>query len=118
MDEKLTNEVLGRLDALAEKLGTTTEYLWQVMVEDIARRGLVLGISCLALSGVFFLLSYLTWKKLASLRENNKYGFHDPVIFIGLITAFASIVCAGHVAYYLSEGLSPHIEAWKILTGG
>jgi len=41
VDESTKDAVLSRIDALAEKMGTTAEYLWSSVVEDVSRRGLL-----------------------------------------------------------------------------
>jgi len=46
MDEATRNEILTRVDALAERLGTTAEYLWSSIVQDVMVRGWALFAGC------------------------------------------------------------------------
>lgn len=61
MDEQLINKAMDMLSTMAEQLGTTSEYLWSVLV----RQGTIGGISRLVLMVLFlvFVVYYLSTLK-------------------------------------------------------
>ena len=88
--QELTKEFLTRLDALADKLGTTADYLWIVLVKQAQIE---------AIESIFILISgigttYFTMKLWWWLVPRIEAAEHEDGgwIFLGVISSIVSIV--------------------------
>lgn len=91
MKQELQNEILQRVDALAERLGTTAEYLWPAAVwhTQVISGAKVFG-------GVLaFFLILITMKRLSKWAKKEEYTLGEPeygmpmmILGIGLVVAF------------------------------
>lgn len=113
MDEKM----LERVDALAAKLGTTAEYLWQVMVEDVVRRGVV-GAALFMIGAAA--MSFVAWKlSVAARAYRPKNSLDDASFMLWLSCGVVATIAAIFVGFGIEsamEAASPHITAWEYLT--
>jgi len=85
-------ELLKRLDSLAEKLGTTGAYLWQVLV----RQGRVEGIADLVTAGLLGIIIFCLYKtiQLFHRKAEAEDTFDDFGWIVGQIIAGISLVLA------------------------
>jgi len=82
MSPELQKELLTRLDALAERLGTKAEYLWAVLVREQfvnGITGLVTGTLFLAASiwGMLRIAKYVYRKEKSKYNESLEYALDD-----------------------------------------
>jgi len=91
MNEKLSEELLARLDLLAAKLNTTGEHLWEVLT----RQGYIVGAY-----GLFTLVAGLLmvvaacycWNKAYKLDKDNDYDWAGGLGFLGVLSGILAIV--------------------------
>jgi uncharacterized membrane protein HdeD (DUF308 family) len=84
------------LKQLATKLGTTTEYLWGVLVHGNHVEGFILLVY--TLFGVALVIAgyrLVEW----SLREDARYN-DDWAMFVGVISAAAGTICVVAFSYW------------------
>lgn len=79
-------EVLKRLDALAEKLGTTAVYLWAVLVKQAYLTGIGDGIVALMLFGVSWFSIKCFNKTLVKAAEEDDDWYFASVL-LGIVIA-------------------------------
>jgi len=114
MDEATRNEILTRVDALAERLGTTAEYLRSSIVQDVMVRGWALFAGCALIAVLLLIVAKRLAPKLRDL---------DAVDQVPLALAIACLFCGACVSLglalnYLSQAVAPRLEAWRVLIGG
>jgi hypothetical protein len=115
-------EILKRLDVLAEKLGTTAQYLWSVLV----KQGTIEGISDIFV-GVIFLIGLIIGIKLLKfcIKEGPKHrsekcnDWQGPYIFgsfVGTVMIIAGTIGFTTWIYYgLQALLNPEYYALQKL---
>ena len=82
IQEPLQQEILTRIDRLAEKLGVTAEYLWPHLV----RHSFAEGISVIVGASVLIVISIVLW--WWALREDEE----GLAILAGVVTLVAAIL--------------------------
>lgn len=108
-------ELLKRLDAVAAKLGTTTEYLWKVLV----KQGYVEGIAQLVSIPALLLLAYMGYrlsKKLYQMGEDDGWNGPGPVFgsaFLYLGIGAAIFLAMGNAYFGLLQLLNPEYFALR-----
>jgi cytochrome bd-type quinol oxidase subunit 1 len=122
MGEKITEEVLKRIDALAAKLGVVAEHLWEVLVRQAAIDGyvhLAWAAVLFVISTVLVTVSYRLYKRAMQNDTNDGpgYGFCAVMFFLlGLLCFLGGSV--GNVMNAISELANPEFAALKLLIGG
>lgn len=126
MDESMKEELLTRLDALAEKLGTTGEYLWEVLVRQAeiqVYQDLLTSAVLFICGGVLLALGLYLLKQSTSYvwggnedsyttmsgRANRKTG----AFFSWAGSLFFLILSLSHAASLLTPLLNPEYWALK-----
>ena len=125
-DTTLQDEILQRVDALAESLGTTAEYLWSVLVRDAFVRGLVGAIVCGVAAIVLAFFAFRAGRSACRLPvvkprgvyvcENDGKRMSLTIVCISL--GFVALCCAIGAGGYALDAASPHLKALEILRGG
>lgn len=116
------SELLKRLDVLAEKLGTTANYLWHVLV----KQGLTEGIILTGLSIVCFVVAYKGYKLLmwsfkegpSSVKEGSDEwaGRYIFSAIVGTALTIVGICCGLSYMYYgLQWAINPEFYALEKL---
>jgi len=117
MPDNITQEVLTRVDALAAKLGTSVEFLYTVLIADVALKGLVVFV-CMASIGLLVgLVGYLTGRSLFKKAKDERSVDAEiggyVVTGLGIVVGFGLI--GGSVAW-LCDYAAPNIEVMRILS--
>lgn len=100
-------EVLSRLDAVAAKLGTTTTYLWQVLVKQAVVQGGISLADALGL-GILFYITYRVGKYTVKLAIGNPEGrYHDESGYWYIATG----VCAIAAIIFVMQGIDAGTDA-------
>lgn len=101
----MNQELLDRIDALALKLGTTTEYLWPSLVGAVR----VNGIIAITVVTIFLIISgFLVRLALKSESE-------EPIVFSTVICVILSIVSVIVWSCSMANILYPEARAFKDL---
>jgi len=82
-------EILSRLDAIADKVGSTVEHFWPILVSQQINYGvgsLVGAFLCFVLSMVFGYLSYKIFCKVDLETDINDYGCTGRVLLSAIFT--------------------------------
>lgn len=113
-------ELLKRLDAVASKLGTTTEYLWRVLV----KQGYVEAIATLCIIPVLLLCAYGCYvfvKKIWAVGVKDDWDSPGPrfgVVF-GIVGSIILVVVSACNAYYgVIQLLNPEYFALQQILQG
>jgi hypothetical protein len=114
MDEK---EILARIDALAERIGTTTQYLWTALVEDIALQSIITLVASLLSLTVSALAAGLWGPRLLrrGAKENNEGVFGGGVALL-VAGCLVGIISLGISAEAAQKIVAPRLEAMERLT--
>lgn len=81
MDEQLKEELLKRLDVLAAQLGTTSEYIWEVLIKQ-ARVEAVISVVAVAFGIVLLVIGCYLGRRLA-VNVKEIIEADTPALFIG-----------------------------------
>ena len=96
-------EVLKRLDTLAEKLGTTAAYLWSVL----CKQAISDGISSL-IWGVLFVIFYVITFSLSNRLRKSKN--EDKIVGGWLLFAAAHVIGLSIAVYFMTDAVQHFIN--------
>jgi hypothetical protein len=115
MDNVVTQEVFKRIDALAEKMGTTAQYLWPKLVAYT--QGVAIGQAIISIIVAVALVVTLIWSVKRGIKED--WGPLEFIVSVG-----CGIFLLFSVGFSISEGprvfaaiLSPEAAAFYKLVG-
>lgn len=80
------------LSELAEKLGTTAEYLWEVLVKQAPVAGIGEVLSLVAGFVTLSVISFVFLKLYKKYTEGSSYSIGDGDVFVGMITFLVGMV--------------------------
>ena len=83
----MTPELQNTLAMLAQKLGTSVEHLWPVLV---AKTKFDAGISILWLGALGFVMAFISWRSFKELRNKHEYMSDAPMGW-GLLMGISGI---------------------------
>ena len=119
MEHELQTEILSRVDALAEKLGTTAEYLWTSLntgVSNSAFAYIIFGASILAFGLLVFAIFFTLGLKLGKREERNLSESGMGFMVFGTVALVISfIICIGIIGSNLEKLMAPQIKSLEIL---
>ena len=103
METQLTTELLGRLDELAQTLGTTTEYLWSVLIYQSFIAGLVglIAAGVLLLIGIWPARVVFQGLFLSSIEDKE---MACTFVIIGLLMVIAVLITDNIMGVIYPEG--------------
>jgi hypothetical protein len=116
MDNVVTQEVFNRIDAMAEKLGTTAQYLWPKLVAYTKW----VAIGQIMISVLIFVSAQIlcVW----SIKRGAKGGWNDPIDFIVSIVSgtfvfgiVLALITSGPNSF--AQAFSPEAAAFYKLVG-
>lgn len=106
----MQDEILKRLDALAEQMGIATGHLWEVMV----RQATISGIVDMAWALVLIFVVIVGWKiGKWGVSGNDGKGSEPATVLGGLMLTIGSISFAMSLTYGIQELLNPEFYALK-----
>lgn len=114
MNEELTKEILTRIDVVAEKLGTTAEYLWPYLVraQFVYGLGHLIGVVIAIIACAFF--SFFGYRfVVASMIENEDQLNPPPKFFAGSIFLAVSLMMA--IVSFISGGIFLSVGIRRLL---
>lgn len=109
----MREETYGTIKEIADKLGTTTEYLWLILVKQAP----ISGISDLIVCFVLITSCYLSSKASYKLYDNDKLyenvGTGLASMFTGILILFSIIVISCNLSLIVSALYNPEYWALK-----
>jgi hypothetical protein len=112
-------EALKRLDALAEKLGTTAQYLWTVLVKQAYIEGIVgtvLFVLCAIYLGIGIRLLFKWGRQFPDASYNEETILATKMTVVGVTGAIALITCLVCLTAFM-QLLNPEYYALQQLLG-
>ncbi len=111
-------ELTGLLEQLAEKLGTTTEYLWGVLITQ-AKVSAIIDLIYIVLVSIIGVIIYKVHKHLMKENENGDtryYILEDsaviPMFIVSIVWSVLFIVCFFSLGNIISGLINP--EYWAL----
>lgn len=95
---------------LADKLGTTAEHLWGVLIAQARVEFFAMSITYLIILILFGITFFLYKKHMNEKYQVNKFTI--PMLIVGFITATSLISGLGYLPMYLASILNP--EYWAL----
>ena len=115
--EKISSEVLGKLEMLANNLGVAVENLYSVVVEDMVRSNMLQGYICLGIflltTGVLLTLLVRTSRGWEQHSEEWQI-FHVLTMLAFTLMAIPSVIT---MVEAFSRAARPHAEALELFKG-
>ena len=115
--EKISSEVLGKLEMLANSLGVAVENLYSVVVEDMVRSNMLQGYICLGIflltTGVLLTLLVRTSRGWEQHSEEWQIFHVFTMVAFGLMAIPSVIV----MVRAFSRAARPHAEALELFKG-
>jgi hypothetical protein len=123
MDNTVTQEVFKRIDALAEKMGTTAQYLWPKLVQYEFNRGFMDIVSSMALTALFFYFTLRAYQYGNTAEGKERYRSSDPkpynvlALLLGIVACLLLIATLLFAPNNLVAIFSPEAAAFYKLVG-
>lgn len=92
IQEQLQQEILSRIDKLAEKLGVTVEYLWPQLV----RLTMIEAFTCILAMAVTVVIAVALWVKAKNTDSYNNEGWTIGAVAASVIAAIFIIAVIGY----------------------
>jgi len=107
IQEPLQQEILMRIDRLAEKLGVTAEYLWPHLVRyEVAQ-----GVATIVCTALFAAIAALFWWFAGSAKINEDLAFGIALV----MTIVAVVLIIVSVTMGIPNLIAPEAVAFKAL---
>ena len=113
----MQEELLKRLDSLAEQLGTTVEYLWPLLIKQQYMEGLmnlVVWVPALLLVAVGYVL-YMRWAIKNEKLDIYNEGWFALAIGWGVVTMLSLIGLPFAIHYGIMHVLVPEAYALQVI---
>lgn len=113
------NELTQLLQQLAEKLGTTTEYLWSVLIQQapISAATTLLQIIIIVIAGFFLYKLHRKFSKKSeagrSMYWDHEEALEAPMIIAAIIWVIFCIILFFHINNMITGFLNPEYWALK-----
>lgn len=114
---ELSQEVLKRIDTLAEKLGTTGEKLWEILVRQAYYEGMFSMGVCVASLVLFPILVWSCVRLVTLANEHESAAYGVPGLLCGFFAVLSLIAFLANVQGILML-FNPEYYAYKMLVGG
>lgn len=106
IQEAMQQEILTRVDKLAEKLGVTVEYLWPQLV----RLTIIEAVTCILAMAITVVIAGALWIKAKNTDSYNDEGW---VIGAGAASVVAAIFVIVVIGYSIPALLAPEAVTLK-----
>lgn len=106
----MNDETIKMLEALAVKMGTTAEYLWEVLVTQAVIGGWINIACCLAVLAIVCVLDIIVLKKRDDLLYDDKIMV---TTFAWALTAVALAFCLVKISFAVNAIANPEYWALK-----
>lgn len=117
LEERMNEQILQRIDALAAKLGTTAQYLWGVLIRQ-ARIEVIENIICIAVFVAFGYAMFRVCAKYAHAWEDcDNFPEAMASVFSGIAVVICMIVVAVAFCSIWTPLLNPEFWALKQVLG-
>lgn len=111
----MNQETVALIDKLATKLGTTSDYLWGVLIKQAPISGVVDVIqNLLVISFVYLLIRCALWvrHKDATDKRGDWGWLYMPVGIASFVAAIAVLICVSYLQITVAAFLNP--EYWAL----
>jgi heme/copper-type cytochrome/quinol oxidase subunit 2 len=118
MSDQIANKVFEYIDAMAQKLGVATEYVFNLLVQQKIIEGIVYSIVLIIASVVIGIAAYKIIKYVTSnwdelYRNDTEFGWSIFAAIIGIIAVILFIVDLTVLPNYVMQIFNPQYYAIK-----